>query len=199
MQYLNISLSEFIEKYDKEGSIVLLEGKRNVLESDQALLVKLGKVIKEKTSHLQFRSGNADGSDLFFSQGVASVDNSRLQVITPYSGHRQKYNQAYETIALDELQLAAEDKVIYQTKTTKTGKLIDSYVNGNRDRFSIKAAYLIRDTVKAIGTKDIPTATFGIFYDDLENPLSGGTGHTMKVCQQNDIPIIDQQTWMNWL
>lgn len=199
MQYLNISLSEFIEKYDKEGSIVLLEGKRNVLESDQALLVKLGKVLSEKTSHLKFRSGNADGSDLFFSQGVASVDNSRLQVITPYSGHRQKYNQAYETIALDELQLAAEDKVIYQTKTTKTGKLIDSYVNGNRDRFSIKAAYLIRDTVKAIGTKDIPTATFGIFYDDLENPLSGGTGHTMKVCQQNDIPIIDQQTWMNWL
>ena len=199
MQYLNISLSGFIEKYDKEGSIVLLEGKRNVLESDQALLVKLGKVLSEKTSHLKFRSGNADGSDLFFSQGVASVDNSRLQVITPYSGHRQKYNQAYETIALDELQLAAEDKVIYQTKTTKTGKLIDSYVNGNRDRFSIKAAYLIRDTVKAIGTKDIPTATFGIFYDDLENPLSGGTGHTMKVCQQNDIPIIDQQTWMNWL
>lgn len=199
MQYLNISLSEFIEKYDKEGSIVLLEGKRNVLESDQELLVRLGKVLSEKTSHLKFRSGNADGSDLFFSQGVASVDNSRLQVITPYSGHRQKYNQAYETIALDELQMAAEDKVIYQTKTTKTGKLIDSYVNGNRDRFSIKAAYLIRDTVKAIGTKDIPAATFGIFYDDLENPLSGGTGHTMKVCQQNDIPIIDQQTWINWL
>lgn len=199
MQYLNISLSEFIEKYDKEGSIILLEGKRNVLESDQALLVKLGKVLSEKTSHLKFRSGNADGSDLFFSQGVASVDNSRLQVITPYAGHRQKYNQAYETIALDDLKLAAEDDVIYQTKTNKTGKLIDSYVNGNRDRFSIKAAYLIRDTVKAIGTKDIPAATFGIFYDDLENPLSGGTGHTMKVCQQNDIPIIDQQTWKNWL
>ena len=199
MQYLNISLSEFIEKYDKEGSIILLEGKRNVLESDQALLVKLGKVLSEKTSHLKFRSVNADGSDLFFSQGVASVDNSRLQVITPYAGHRQKYNQAYETIALDDLKLAAEDDVIYQTKTNKTGKLIDSYVNGNRDRFSIKAAYLIRDTVKAIGTKDIPAATFGIFYDDLENPLSGGTGHTMKVCQQNDIPIIDQQTWKNWL
>lgn len=199
MQYLNISLSEFIEKYDKEGNIILLEGKRNVLESDQALLVKLGKVLSEKTSHLKFRSGNADGSDLFFSQGVASVDNSRLQVITPYAGHRQKHNQAYETIALDELQLAADDEVIYQTKTNKTGKLIDSYVNGNRDRFSIKAAYLIRDTVKAIGTKEIPAATFGIFYDDLENPLSGGTGHTMKVCQQNDIPIIDQQTWMTWL
>ena len=78
-------------------------------------------------------------------------------------------------------------------------KLIDKYAAGDRGQFSIKAAYIIRDTVKAIGTETIPPATFGIFYDDLKQPKSGGTGHTMQICEQNDISIIDQSVWMKWL
>jgi hypothetical protein len=78
-------------------------------------------------------------------------------------------------------------------------KLVDQYVAGKKDRFSIKAAYIIRDTVKVIGTKDIPPATFGIFYDDLSDPVKGGTGHTMNVCRMNEVPLIDQKTWLDWL
>jgi hypothetical protein len=147
-----------------------------------------------------FRSGNAEGSDQFFSEGVAEIDKSRLQVITPYTGHRQKTNQAFETISLDEINVADEPEVVYQSKSNKkTEKLIDQYISGARDRFSIKAAYIIRDTIKAIGTDDIKPATFGIFYDDLDKPKEGGTGHTMKVCEQNNIPIIDQKIWFKWL
>jgi hypothetical protein len=132
--------------------------------------------------------------------GVSEVDKSRLQVITPYTGHRQKTNQAYETISLDEINLVAEPEVLYQSKgNKKTEKLIDQYVLGARDRFSIKAAYIIRDTIKAIGADDISPASFGIFYDDLTKPKEGGTGHTMNVCEQNNIPIINQIVWMRWL
>jgi len=63
----------------------------------------------------------------------------------------------------------------------------------------MKAAYIIRDTIKVIGAGNIKPATFGIFYDDLKNPLSGGTGHTMSVCKVNNIPLVDQKDWFEWL
>jgi hypothetical protein len=195
-----MTLKDFIKQFDKENSIVLLEGKRNVLDADKEKLVLLGKLLASNTSKMIFRSGNADGADYYFSTGVSAVDNSRLQVITPYTGHRQKSNQAYETISLDEINIVADTEVVYQSKSNKkTEKLIDRYISGSRDRYSMKAAYIIRDTIKAIGTKEIKPATFGIFYDDLDKPKEGGTGHTMKVCEQNNIPIIDQKIWFKWL
>jgi len=195
-----MTLTNFINQFDVENSIVLLEGKREVSSNDSDLLIQLGKTLATKTKKMKFRSGNANGSDHYFSMGVASVDKSRLQVITPYSGHRQKTNQAHETIALDEIHLAAESEVIYQSKANnKIGKLVDQYMSGARDKYSIKAAYIIRDTIKALGTEVIKPTTFGIFYDDLNKPKAGGTGHTMKVCEQNNIPIIDQKTWFRWL
>ncbi len=51
--------------------------------------------------------------------------------------------------------------------------------------------------MKVIGTAAIKPATFGIFYDNLINPITGGTGHTMKVCEQNNISVIDQNVWSN--
>jgi len=89
---------------------------------------------------------------------------------------------------------------VYQSKSNKKmERLIDQFLAGNKTPYSIKAAYIIRDTIKAIGTEDIKPATFGIFYDDLSKPFSGGTGHTMNVCQNNSIPIIDQRIWFKWL
>lgn len=195
-----MTLTEFITQFDKDDAVVLLEGKRKVLEGDKQKLVLLGALLASKTSKMLFRSGNADGSDQLFSEGVAQIDHSRLQVITPYTAHRQKTNLAYDTISLDEIDMVAEPEVVYQSKSNKkTENLVDQYVSGDRDRYSIKAAYIIRDTIKAIGTNDIKPATFGIFYDDLKNPMSGGTGHTMTVCRQNNIPIINQEVWLKWL
>lgn len=195
-----MDLKTFIKKYDFEGSIVLLEGKRTVLEEDKSKLTALGKLLAEKTKHILFRSGNASGSDEYFSEGVCSINPSRLQAIIPYKTHRKKQNQAYNTQSLDELNLAEEDAVVLQSKANKAmNRLVDKYLEGDINRNTMKAAYIIRDTVKAIGTKDIPPATFGIFYDDLNAPLQGGTGHTMSVCTQNNIPIINQTKWMSWI
>ena len=195
-----MTLNEFINHFDKANSIVLLEGKRDVSEVDKKKLTALGRLLASKTRKMIFRSGNAEGSDQLFSDGVAAVDNQRLQVITPYSGHRQKTNKAYDTISLDDINIATEPEVVYQSKSNKkTEKLIDKFVSGDINRYTIKAAYIIRDTIKAIGTEEIKPATFGIFYDDLDNPKSGGTGHSMNVCEQNNIPIIDQRIWFKWL
>ena len=195
-----MTFDEFIKQYDFENSIVLLEGKRNVPDEDKGKLTELANLLVAKTSKMIFRSGNAEGSDQLFSDPISLVDNKRLQVITPYSGHRQKSNQAYKTYSLDNINLAEEPEVIYQSKSNKkTEKLIDQYVSGNNNRYTIKGAYIIRDTIKAIGTNEIKPATFGLFYDDLTNPKTGGTGHTMNVCIENNIPIVDQTIWFNWL
>jgi hypothetical protein len=60
--------------------------------------------------------------------------------------------------------------VVYQSKSNKkTKSLIDKYVGGAKDRFAIKAAYIIRDTVKVTGTIQ-EFQLILLFYDDLDNP-----------------------------
>jgi len=195
-----MTLQNFIEKYDTDNAIVLLEGKRNVLKEDEQKLIDLGKLLASLTSKMTFRSGNAGGADQFFSEGVALINPQRLQVITPYSSHRKKTNLAYDSISLDEINLTEEPEIVYHSKRhKKTQNLVEKYVAGNRDQFAKKAAYIIRDTVKVLGTQQIKPASFGIFYDDLSKPMDGGTGHTMRVCIENNIPQINQTTWFNWL
>jgi hypothetical protein len=195
-----MTLNQFLTNFDFENSIVLLEGKRNVSEHDIPKLIMLGKKLAESSRYIKFRSGNASGADFYFSQGVAQVNSERMQVIIPYGGHRSKNNLAFQTISLDDINISSEPDIIYQSKTNKkTKELIDKYVSGNRDRYSINAAYIIRDTIKVLGTHEIPPSSFCIFYDDLNNPEQGGTGHTMNVCKMNNIPFIDQSTWFGWL
>ena len=195
-----MTLQEFTAAYDTPNSVVLLEGKRNVAEEDKDRLVELGGVLASRTSHITFRSGNAAGADYYFSKGIAEVAPDRLQVVTPYTGHRKKSNHAGETFPLDQVNLANEPEVIYQAKTSgKMDNLIDQYVAGRQNRNTVKAAYIIRDTLKVTGTGEIRPATFGLFYDDLQKPRAGGTGHTMEVCEKNGIPFFDQSAWLGWV
>jgi len=195
-----MTLKEFITHFDYEGAIILLEGKRKVPESDRNKLIAFGKLLASNTSKMKFRSGNAKGSDEYFSMGVSSVDSARLEVIVPYTNHRKKSNKAYTSYSLEDINLSEEPDIIYHSKQHKSmTRLIDNYLQGKRDKYSVKAAYIIRDTVKVTGTKKILPATFGIFYDDLNSPKTGGTGHTMNVCINNDIQAIDQSVWFNWL
>jgi hypothetical protein len=195
-----MNFNEFISKYDFEGSVVLLEGKRDVKENEKAKLVELGIKLAENSKHLIARSGNADGADFYFSQGFSEIAKDRLEVIVPSKGHRKKHNVAGTTYNLDEFKFLKEDNVIYETnKNTKNKGLVDMYVDGVKNRISAKAPYLIRDTMKVVGHNEIDKCNYAIFYDDLANPKQGGTGHTILVCQNNNIPYINQSVWFNWL
>ncbi|MEZ4907407.1 MAG: hypothetical protein R2771_07160 [Saprospiraceae bacterium] len=47
-----MTLNEFIKKFDKPNSIVLLEGKRNVIEGDEEKLIALGNLLVSKTKNI---------------------------------------------------------------------------------------------------------------------------------------------------
>jgi hypothetical protein len=195
-----MDIKEFIVTNDFEGAIVLLEGKRIVNSEDKELLISLGQLLAYQTKYILFRSGNAPGADELFCQGVSLVDRSRIQLVIPNKEHRKKSRIGIQAISLDEINLLNEPEIIFQSKSNlKTKNLVERYVSGHRDSITNKAAYIIRDTIKVIGTSCLQSANFGIFYDDLDNPFQGGTGHTMKVCEVNNIPIINQNTWKKWL
>ncbi len=183
-------------------SRIFLGGKRNVLEQDKIKLTQLGKLLATEFPYLIFRSGNAEGSDALFAEGVCSVDPLRFESILPYENHRKKninpYSQSY---SMDQVDLAADDDLVYYTKSKANSNLVNRYMDGHKDRNGMKAAYLFRDTMAIIGSKSIPLdpVSYAFFYIDPADPLGGGTGHTIKVCQENKIPYLTQEIWMSWV
>jgi hypothetical protein len=195
-----MTFESFIENYDQENTVLLLAGKRDVHEHAQAKLIQLGEMIASNSKKLIFRTGNAAGADALFAEGVARIDASRLQSVTPYKNHRKKDNKAYMTMSLEDVNLVQEPHVVYQSKkNVEMGRLIDQFLQGERHRNAQKAAYILRDTLMVVGSRELIPAKIGIFYDDLKNPRQGGTGHTMRMCQLNEVPVLDQRVWMSWL
>lgn len=195
------SLNAFLEVFDKPGSIILLEGKRKVLAEDADKLRTLATLLARKSKYMHFRSGNASGADELFSLGVAEVDPARLELIKPYASHRKTALHGSKSYSMEDVDLAAEPEVVYQSRQNpKMAGLVDKYVEQVRNRLTMKAAYILRDTVKVTGTlSGINPASVALFYDDLSNPLQGGTGHTISVCKNLLVPFCDQRDWMQWL
>lgn len=153
-----MELQAFIDRFDQKGSIVLLEGKRDVAEADIVKLTALGKLLAENTRYIIFRSGNASGADEYFSEGVVSVDKSRLQVIAPYDGHRKKQNLAAYTMALDQINMVEESELVYAARhNPSTAKLVDDYVAGKKIKTPSKPPIFLgippRCWVAAIGAR----------------------------------------------
>jgi hypothetical protein len=197
-----MTFDEFIDTYDKPGSIILLLGKRKVPENERRLLTELGRKLAGASEHILFRGGNAEGADQLFASAVSLVNSDRMEVVTPYTGHRQEHSQQFRTVSLDQVDLASEPDITYHSKLDKKSRnLITDYEKGHKSKYANYGAYLLRNTLMVVGAKglNVPKASFAIFYDDLKKPGDGGTGFTMKVCTSAGVPFIDQRMWLDWL
>ncbi len=129
------------------------------------------------------------------------VDASRLEYVLPYTGHRKsKSPSPARRISFGEIPPLAEKRTLFSTKQASP-----EYASllAKRDRvpkLKAKAGYLMRDTLKVTGADELELnkATFGIFYVNATDPMKGGTGHTIRVCQLLDIPVAFQDEWMQW-
>lgn len=184
--------------------VILVEGIRALPEEHVEKVTAFGSVLAMRYTSAIFRTGNAPGTDAAFAEGVARVAPDRLQVVLPYAGHRKKYlfsgSSAY---ALDGLSKAAEDRITAATSEMNrdVARLAELYRQSGRSTAAgNKAAYLLRDTLKVLGAPEanLTPATVGIFYVNEDDPLSGGTGHTVRVCVQHQVPVVFQGEWMRW-
>ena len=196
-----MTFPEFTSLVSKNpNGVVLLEGRRAISTQFAARAETLARHLALTFTQLRFRSGNAEGSDEAFSRGVASVDPTRLQVIAPYANHRKSVRYADALYDSPEsLTRVQDDEIAYKTaKASPKNKALIAK-RGQKGPLAAKAAYLIRDTMKVTGHSDaFPKPVCALFYVSMDDPLAGGTGHTIRVCQQEGIPYAFQDSWSSW-
>jgi hypothetical protein len=130
---------------------------------------------------------------------VLADDTSRLTLFIPFDSHA-KPKQDLKILSLDQLDLLNEPQIITAARTNpKTAHHVDPYLNGKRDRFTMKISYIFRDVWMVLGSKSLPVpiADAVLYYDDLTNPLDGGTGFTVKLAIRNQIMCRNQRHWMS--
>lgn len=181
--------------------VILTEGRRSIPEKEAAMATRLSTLLAKRFPHLVFRSGNASGADQAFATGVMEVAPGRMEIIAPYENHRKKQRNPLAAYTSPE-SLSPEELAIIQAMTiaaTPANKrLMKWYERGGK--LGSQAACLIRDTMKVAGMKDshaVPIAA--LFYVDPKEPEAGGTGHTIRVCRNANIPVIFQDHWTKWL
>lgn len=183
------------------GGVVLLEGRRSIPPSDAIRATEFARNLATRFGSLRFRSGNAEGSDQAFADGVAAVDPARLQIVAPYASHRKSSRYADATYDSPEsLSEVQEVQLVYRTSraSPKNRGLLEK--RGRKGPLGAKTAYLIRDTMKVTGhSVAFPRPVCALFYVDLANPMDGGTGHTIRVCMQEGVPYAFQDAWLTWL
>jgi hypothetical protein len=185
----------------KDNPVIVMEGKREIPEFYSKKAFELGYQLALNFPEIKFRSGNAKGSDEAFIKGVASVDESRVEIIVPYEGHREKERLLSASYFSPEM-LTTEDEKYIVEKTIKASPKNKNLIEKRHQSKSLnaKSKYLIRDTMKITGIKGrISKPVLAFFYTDPENRLSGGTGHTIKVCMEENIPYFYQEKWINLL
>jgi hypothetical protein len=185
-----------------DAPVMLLEGTRELPAKDAPSLTALAAHLARTFPQARFRTGNAKGSDEAFAAGVSSVDPTRLEFVLPYSTHRAKLRPAESpTIAIDDVsELRVQDVV---SATVEASPQFEKIAVNYRKRKShprqrAAAQLILRDTLKVTGTDAMAAPIAAIFYVHAADPERGGTGHTIRVCRLQGVPVITQFDWLKW-
>jgi hypothetical protein len=72
-------------------------------------------------------------------------------------------------------------------------------MRGKKGPLGAKGDYLVRDTMKVVGVPGhFAKPICALFFVNLADPMEGGTGHTIRVCQQEGMPVTYQDEWGAW-
>ena len=184
-----------------EYPVVLLEGMRELPDRDHAKLVALAQFLAAQWPHVRFRTGNASGSDEAFAAGVCAVDAARLEYVLPHQTMRAGSRHADSpSVAYESLDAASQKEL--EVLTIRASPKYKTLIEDCRKvrKLAIKSNYLLRDTMKVTGHSGfgLRPATLGIFYVNLEKAGEGGTAHTIRVCEQMQVPVVTQNQWLAW-
>ena len=178
--------------------IVLLEGTRTLLRDSEPRVEAFAAQLARRFPDVIFRSGNAPGSDQAFARGVAAVDVSRLEIVVPYARHRwNERPPGARILSLDDIE---DDEELGRLTLAASPIYKNLFASRAINASAAKVKYLLRDTLKITGTRDnnFAPATAGLFWVNPFKPKTGGTAHTIRVCQQAGLPLWTQDKWENW-
>lgn len=181
---------------------MLLEGTRDLPAADAPKLTALATHLARTFPHVRFRTGNAKGADEAFAAGVASIDPTRLEFVVPYANHRS--NQRPENslvMAIDDVpSTRMEDLVETTLQVSPQYKrvAVNYRKHKTHPRQRATAQVILRDTLKVVGADSLSQPVAGIFYVNASDADRGGTGHTMRVCRAQGLPVINQFHWLEW-
>ncbi len=188
-----------------DNPVLLLEGRRKVAAGDDLAMTKLARLLVEALPNVTFRSGNAEGSDTIFAKAVTTICPGRFEYVVPKAsmGRKRRHEEAY-CVAASQLDPSAEDRLVLYTNEASPAseRVIKAYTGEiTNARLAAMGGYLIRDTLKVTGDPEtnLHPATAAIFYADPDDPLAGGTGHTIRVCLKQNVPFVLQDVWRHWV
>jgi len=198
-----MTLDAFVDSLSKQDRpVVLIEGTREPLPAHIPVMTEFARQLARRRPRAIFRSGNAAGSDDAFASGIEAVDATRLQLVTPYVGHRRHARCAQSsTWALPGVSSAALETIAERTSgaSPRYRDAVAAYRRGILPRSAlVKLEYLLRDTMKVVGDTSVglAPATVAFFYVHPKRPQAGGTGHTVRVCQLVGVPVFTQADWL---
>lgn len=187
----------------RPGAVILLEGTRQLPAQMRPALVEMGRSLAEAFPLAVFRSGNAAGTDEAFAEGVTSVPGAKLQLVLPTPGMGRSRRPASATCAaLDDLPLEERQHLVGEclAASPENRRLFDLYLRGQSGNPAYaKAQYLVRDALKVVGSPSLQLtpATVALFFVNNSAPISGGTGHTIRLCERRQVPLFSQNDWLS--
>jgi hypothetical protein len=200
-----MKLEDFIQQTGaRENPVVLLEGIRALPAEDWDRVVAMGRTLAERMPNVIFRSGNAEGTDTAFAQGVTAVDSARMQYVGTHPGMGKKRRHPDAPVfSLSDIPDVADSEPGRATceASPEYASLVAAYKkSGGKGRLAARASYLLRDALKVVGcgALGLAPATGALFYVNADDPLSGGTGHTIRVCRLRGVKVLFQDEWMQW-
>lgn len=182
--------------------VILLEGTRQLPAEKWQAVASIGRRLAEAFPHAMFRSGNATGSDEAFGEGVASVPGARLELVLPTPGMgRSRRPASALCVALDDLPLDERQHLARESfaASPENHRLFDLYLRGQTGNPAYaKAQYLVRDALKVFGSpsRQLAPATVALFFINTNGPTSGGTAHTIRLCERQEVPFFTQRDWL---
>lgn len=201
-----MKFSEFVAHMKAlKTPVVLLHGIRKLPREQKEVLCEAAAMMAGRLPTATFRTGNAPGAETAFQEGLAAIEPQRLQYLLPYDGYgNRKIPAGAATVCLDEIPEAVLAELAAQTlkASPKSRGPLDLYLRVRRhNQQTARTIHLLLDTLKVVGSGllSLPAASVAIFCVPGDRPLSGRIGHTLRVCLQNSVPVVDQSLWMPWL
>jgi hypothetical protein len=126
-----------------------------------------------------------------------------LQLVLPTPGMGRSRRPAAATcLALDDLPLEERHHLARESfaASPENHRIFEFYLRGQSGNPAFaKAHYLVRDALKVHGspTLGLAPATVALFYINNLGPTSGGTAHTIRLCDRQKVPVFTQRDWLS--